>query len=68
MSTRNFIFIIKNSKGKFTGYECYASLDYNRLSDYRKYGIKIFEAKSAEEAIKKAQKEYTEYGYKFVNL
>ena len=68
MSLDNIVAIVKGRDGKFRGYSCCASNEYRKISDYRKYGYKIFEVNSVEEAISKAQEAETEYGYLFVNL
>uniref|UniRef100_A0A6M3M6E9 Uncharacterized protein n=1 Tax=viral metagenome TaxID=1070528 RepID=A0A6M3M6E9_9ZZZZ len=70
MSRDDIIFIVKVGN-KFFGFnimlsaipEVGASLDYIINKGWFK-----FEADSVEEAILKAQKESTEYGYEFVNL
>ena len=66
MSLDNFIAIVKIG-GKYIGYDCCASLEYNSVEDYQQEPI-IFQATRLQEAIIAAQQETTEYGYCFVNL
>ena len=68
MSADNFLAIVRGKDGKYRGYHCCASMDYHKISDYRRYGTKHFEVDTREEAIEKAQaEEFLEYGYNFVN-
>lgn len=63
----NFIAIVKDNDGKFRGYDCSASQDYFNVSDYKK-GFMVFEVDTMEHAVSEAQKNFTEYGYSFVNM
>lgn len=67
MSADNFIAIVKNKKGQFEGYNCSASCDYKKISDYKREGSLYWTVDTLDEAIDKAQAEYTEYGFYFVN-
>lgn len=65
MSSDNFIEIFKVD-GKYMGYNRSASVKYPNRPLKREAAV--FTADTLEEAVIKAQKEYTEYGYRFANL
>jgi hypothetical protein len=77
VSIDNFVAIVRGKDGIYRGYDCCASLEYKTISDYRRKGSKIFEAKNAIVATAKFY-EYddklieeigvsVEYGYLYVN-
>ena len=67
MSADNFV-AIKYEDGKYKGYECCASLDYNSLLDYEQQGNKCFVADTWQEAVDAADDINAEYGYQFVSV
>ena len=67
MSEDGYTSIIKGKDGKFRGYSCCASMDYETQEDIEKNVVE-FVADTVEEAIKKAQTIWHEYGYSFYNL
>jgi len=67
MSADNFMALI-HIDGKYYGYDCSASLDYECIADYERKGIINFIVDSAAEAIEKCEAIYLEYGYIFVNM
>lgn len=67
MSADNYMVIFKDPDGKYRGYICSASIEYQNYEEMRE-GKPDFEVNTIEEAIQKAQEEYTEYGYEFINL
>ena len=65
MSADNYIGIWKSKKGKFYGYDLSASMDAPKR---RPQYAPRFVVNNLKKAIKKAQSEYTEYGYTFMNI
>lgn len=65
MSADNIIAIFDDDDGKYRGYD----RSMSQIDDYDKKnrGYLLFTAETMEEAVKKAQGEYAEYGFYFVS-
>lgn len=68
MSSDDYIGIVKDGNGVYTGYNLDMSQEYPTITDVIRNGRFEFTAPTLEEAIIKAQQTETEYGYKFLNI
>ena len=66
MSSDDWIAIVRDDDNRFNGYWCCASVEYPEIDDIKKQPL-MFIADDFLDAIKKAERENTEYGYSFVH-